>query len=343
MDRIAAGPAENRERLFADTVELHEEVELESLVEKDFWVCWILHRLFHLDGLIPLVFKGGTSLSKAYGAIHRFSEDLDLSLDRSGLGFTGDDDPARAPSRKRSERLLSSLDNAASEYLEDELMPSLSKDIRSVLGPDDGSYPWKLEVMEEEELTWQFVYPPTSFTPTTGSYTAPRVILEFGARSDHTPQEDREITPYAAEVLQGEFLGPSTRITTLAVERTYWEKLTLLHMLASGGVEKLRPRMARHYYDVCMLDREGHTEDALDQIDLLEVVAAHKKVFFRSAWAKYEEARPGTLRLVPATDLADGLRSDYASMGELFFGSPPSFDEILAVLQELEERINDRT
>ena len=246
--------------------------------------------MFGLKNRAPIIFKGGTSLSKAYRAIRRFSEDIDLSLNRKAFGFVDKSDPMHAQSRKKAEKLLKELDDAVADYLETELMPDLREDFRSVIGPEDGSSPWTIKQVNGTGHVWSFSYPASNITQREGAYIRPYVLLEFGARSEHEPREDRVIRPYAAESLPGEFAVPDCTVTTLVIERTFWEKVTLLHATASGGTEKLRPRMARHYYDVFMLMQTEFGKRALNRLDLLEAVVRHKQTFYRAAWASYEEA-----------------------------------------------------
>lgn len=340
MDIVAALAPGERAELFRDAVETHPDVHLASLIEKDFWVCWTLHRLFGIESSVPLVFKGGTSLSKAYGVIRRFSEDIDLSLNREALGFSGDLDPSRAPSNKQAAARVIELDREVSAYLRSQLIPELRIDFEKIIGPQGGSTGWAMNEGDETGQAWSFIYPASPVSEAEDYYVRPHVLLEFGARSDHEPREGREIRPYAAESLPGEFEAPVCTPDTLLVDRTYWEKVTLLHMIANGGTAKLRERMARHYYDVFMLARCEYGDRALARLDLLDEVARHKQVFYRSSWARYEDARPGSLRIVPDDTLGAKLESDYRTMRQLFFEEPPDFSDIVEAMRAIEEAVN---
>ena len=169
----------------------------------------------------------------------------------------------------------------------------------------------------------------------------PRVRLEIGARADHWPTQDAIVIPYAAEVFPQFFELASCSVRVLVAERTFWEKATILHMWYHAGQDKpFRDRQSRHYYDVVMLYEQGIGKRALADMDLLDKVAQHKKVFFPAAWAKYEEAKPGTLRLLPPISRLRELERDYRKMREMIFGEPPSFERILAVLQSIETAVN---
>jgi hypothetical protein len=311
-----------------------------SLIEKDFWVCWTLQKLFVQDeGHPSLLFKGGTSLSKVFKLIERFSEDIDLSLDRHDLGFKDDRDPMNAPSNKRARKLVEELKATAEEHISVHLLPRLRQQFKDVLGDKRG---WSLEIDPSDAQTVLFAYP----RPASGNEdlpalpVVPAVRLEFGARSDHWPAKNYPVQPYAADEFPDQFTRPACKVKTLEAERTFWEKATLLHM------EYHRPkprvgRLSRHYYDLAALaGNEGIRDSALSNLELLSHVAEHKRSFYYMAWAKYDEAKPGSLRIVPHEDLHAALQEDYKKMREMFFDEPPQFDQIISVLRELEEEIN---
>lgn len=311
------------------------------IVEKDFWVCWTLKRLFGLTDVgADMIFKGGTSLSKAYGAIERFSEDIDISIDRKALGFAGDRDPS-APGVGSNARkaLLDELQTTVASHVTDTLLPRLREAVATQLEADT----WSVEPSADDPQTLNFTYPP-SLTETDYAnlgYVSPQVRIEFGGRSDHWPAEDARIVPYVAEEFPDLFAAPECTVKTLSAERTFWEKATILHAEHHRPAGKaLGERISRHYYDLAMLARSPVRARALEQIELLEAVANHKTHFFRAAWAKYDEARPGSLRLLPSEDLRSALQADYAKMGEMIFGEPPSFDSVLETLAGLEAEIN---
>jgi len=170
---------------------------------------------------------------------------------------------------------------------------------------------------------------------------APDIRLELGARSDHWPVSSGEVRPYAAEAFREEFEQPSCTVRVLGIERTFWEKATILHAVHYGGAEHVRARMARHYYDLACLASTNARPRALAQPDMLISVARHKMRFFPNAWARYDEARRGTLRLLPPEDVEAEIRRDYARMRPLFLRDPPGMNELLETLRDLEREIND--
>ena len=347
MDDIARLPAQDRSDLFGTTSSRRGDMR-PALVEKDFWVCWTLKRIFTLaDPPAGLVFKGGTSLSKVYQAIDRFSEDVDLSCDRSALGFGGDNDPARAPNRQQESKRLEELSAACRELIRARFLPKLKESFTSTLGTGPSRTTWRLEPDQDDpdKQTLLFHYPAGigERARAMARYQRPVIRLEFGARGDLWPAEPATVTSYAAQTIPKPFKDPSCEVKTLASERTFWEKATILHAVYHRHSGKpLQQRQSRHYYDVMKLYEKGIGKRALENLDLLKSVAEHKAVFFRSAAAKYNEAVPGSLKLVPPAFRKQELEDDYAKMREMIFCTPPSLDEVLAVIAEIERQVNAR-
>ena len=212
-------------------------------VEKDFWVCWLLGVLFNRSGVGPhLVFKGGTSLSKVYGIINRFSEDIDLSVSPEWLGFT--ESPPTSGSGR--EKWFDKLQGTCSEKVI-LIQPQLEEISRENLG-----------VREAEESYFAFESDPSTHSPVLlFSYPAPveggprerrqKVKLEFGSLTDQKPTASHTVIPWVAEQFPSEFAHPGCRVTALEAERTFWEKATLLHAYFHYPIDKpIPPRLARH-------------------------------------------------------------------------------------------------
>ncbi len=307
-----------------------------AIVEKDFWVCWSLEKLFALPSFGEnMIFKGGTSLSKAYDVIHRFSEDVDLSLDRAHLGFVGDRDPESSGlSGKMQKQLIHELQEAAETVVCGPLLTDIQAAFDASLEQD-----FSLLVDPGDAQTLLFAYP--SLTEKPGGYVKPIVRFEFGARGVHLPAEQVSISPYLHQAFPDLLQTGDVRVKVLGVERTFWEKATILHMLYHQDAAKsLADRMSRHYYDMAQLIEHEAKARALARLDLLEQVAHHKSVFFKAAWANYGDAKPGSLRLTPNADLTAALRRDYAGMQEMIFGDAPGFDDLLKIIEAFEAEIN---
>jgi predicted nucleotidyltransferase component of viral defense system len=309
-------------------------------VEKDFWVCWTLRELFSLPTINEhLTFKGGTSLSKAWKLIHRFSEDIDIIVDKELLGFGGDNAPDQAPSNKQRKVRLEKLMEGCRSWVQGTLQPSFEARLRACLGESG----WKLEV-DPDMLDGQcllFHYP-SVFDVSSAGYLRPVVKIELGARSDDWPSEDKSITPYVIEHFPTLDSDQTFIVRVLAAERTFWEKACLLHEETFRPEDKPRKlRMARHYYDLWSLLRAGIGERALANSALFQRVAEHREIFFRFSWVDYSTHKPGSFRLVPPEAHFANWRKDYQEMlGPMFFGDTPSFEEMMTVIEEFESAFN---
>jgi len=309
------------------------------VIEKDFWVCWTLKRLFSLPAPgAGMIFKGGTSLSKGFGAIDRFSEDIDISLDRRDLGFGDDLKSWTKLSNKRRAAQFELLHATAETHVGGPLREKLTKAFVEALNHEG----FMLEIDEIDPQTLNFTYPAClNVGDYKLDYIKPIVRLEFGARSDHWPAQFRSISPYINNCFPDFLSEPSCEVKLLSAERTFWEKATILHMLYHRGTDKpLANRMSRHYYDLARIAAMPIKSSALDDLGLLTKVAEHKNIFFKAAAAKYDEARPGSLRLTPNPDLEKVLRADYRDMSQMLFGPVVEFDDVLEVLADLETEIN---
>jgi len=309
-----------------------------QLIEKDFWVCWILKILFSLEGIgAHLTFKGGTSLSKCYNVIKRFSEDIDVSIERSFLSKTRAIEPDKEKSNKENQKRLKELQLVCKTKIDEMIIPSLKQSIAAIL---PGNSEWKIELDSEDAdgQTVLFIFP-HAMTSGAESYVKSSVKIEFGARSDHWPVETAAIVPYIANVSSEQAIeGVSVRV--LAAERTFWEKATILHMIYYYPSEKnVLPRMSRHYYDIYAMADSPIYKRALKSILLLKHVSEHKSLFFKANWAHYDEAKPGTLRLVPRDNQVSQLKNDYRQMQQMFFEEPPSFERIIEKLRVIEDQI----
>jgi hypothetical protein len=342
MDTFAQLPATEREAYFTEAAN---RLGLPPhVVEKDFWVCWTLKRVFTLDGISDtLLFKGGTSLSKVHGLIRRFSEDIDVSIHREKLGFSGDHDPLHADlSNKQREKLKTELAAAACSFITGKIQPALLASIENAL-PAAAVGTWRLapDETDPDGQSLAFTYPTTGLTPAGNAYLRPSVKIEFGARSDHWPAETRPLKPYLCDAIPDAMEEPSVMVKTMEAARTFWEKATILHQMAHLPEERKFPeRYSRHYTDLAAMILHGVGEEAAAKENLLEAVVRHKIAFYRSTWAHYETAKRGTLRLVPAGKNMPDLKDDLASMKEMFFDEPPGFESVITTLQEWEDAYN---
>ena len=316
---------------------------LPSYVEKDFWVCLVLEVLYNRlpNGHPRLLFKGGTSLSKAFGLIQRFSEDIDIVVNRDDLGFAGDYDPTIAGilSNRARNDLFGKLREACSNYIIGDLANELTTSIGQIV---EGCrvVPYENDV-DRQTLLIEY---PTQYPSSLGAYVAPRVKIEAGARSALDPALDCTVTPILADELTDWSLEVGN-IQVIAPERTYWEKLLILHGLHCGYRDQQRlpsdrDRISRHYYDVAMITATETGSSALTDIELLDSVRNHNLIAFRQAWKRFEEAVPGSLKLVPQAELCTVIESDYGAMEGMILGEAPTFDWVMEQTQYVEAAVN---
>ncbi len=330
MYRIAKLPAEERQELFQNTA-IKRGMNA-AIVEKDFWVCITLDYLFHSskwsDGF---AFKGGTSLSKAYNAIERFSEDIDLILDWRILGY-GMNEPWEERSNTKQQKFIDDSNDRLFSYLKDEFLPEFKAGIEKEIEQKVTVF-----IDEDDEGIVNFAYP--------SSYRDESILevirLELGSLAAWTPTQIVYITPYVAEDYPELFTMKSTNVLTTTAERSFWEKATILHQEAFRPEGSIMPaRYSRHYYDLYCMSKTEIKDNAVKQPELLEEVAKFKDKFYPRKWARYDLAKVGTLKLYPPAHSIQRLKDDYSQMKSMIYGYYPSFDEVLEGIKGLENEIN---
>ena len=314
---------------------------LPVMVEKDFWVSWTLAVLFaHPEFGGQLVFKGGTSLSKVFGVIDRFSEDIDLSVSPAFLGIS-EASVEQADSRNKRMERMEELEAACIERVRDRFLPVLERTAGEDLGErSDGASWMEFQVdTTTHSPTVLFHYP--SNEPSGFEYLGRFVKMEFGSLTDQRPVGTHAVRPWVAEEFPKQLEDFRCELVALELERTFWEKATILHAEHHRDPAKLiRDRFSRHYSDMAALARHAITERALARGDLRQRVANWKSRFFAASWARYDLAMPGTFRLVPPEFRLPELEKDYHSMRDMFLTPPPPFANILEAVRDLENRIN---
>lgn len=330
MRKIANLGENDRKALFHNTAAKMGMTD--AIIEKDFWVCYMLDYLFHRSQWKEkIAFKGGTSLSKAYGLIERFSEDIDLILDWRVLGYVIDE-PWENRSNTKQDIFNKEANARAEVFLRDTFLPAIIADLTDELGENVKCY-----IDAADPQTVKIAYP-NSFSDAS---ILQEIRLEIGALAAWTPVKNATITPYAAEQYKRLFEEPATEVLTVLPERTFWEKVTILHREAFRPEDRPFPaRYSRHYYDLYKMMQTPVKDNALSDNDLLERVVKFKDKFYRCPWARYDLAKRGTMKLLPPTFNIGKLRSDYEHMQNMIFGNKPGFDEIMNAMAELEKTIN---
>lgn len=306
------------------------------LLDKDVWLVWLLDVLFQSPFGEHLVFKGGSSLSKGYQIINRFSEDVDLTYDirtlapdLSGPGL----DPLPA-TRSQEKRWTKDIRSRLPVWIAGKVIPRISAALV------DQELNAKLSAEGEKVF---LEYAPLA----SGSgYVRPVVMLEFGARSTGEPWEARAISCDAVRSVPG-VVFPSATARVMRPERTFWEKATAIHVFCQQGEFRGGERFARHWYDLARLDGAGMADGAIADRALALAVAKHKSIFFSEkdsagTLIDYVGAVSGGLRLVPGNDALTSLSVDYARMLDdgLLLGEAEPFENLLEQCRDLETRAN---
>ena len=307
------------------------------LLEKDVWVVWTLAAVFESPIASQLTFKGGTSLSKAYRIIERFSEDIDLTVDIRRLIPTLAGEGRDLPSnRSQADKWSRAVRESLPGWIEAQLRPWLAQRLT------EHGIAAELRVAGKENEQLQLRYPALS---TGTGYVAPVVTLEFGGRATGEPHLPMPITSDMAGHVDG-VVFPTATPQVMRVSRTFWEKATAAHVYCAQA--RLRgERFARHWHDLAAIARSAHIDEAISDRELARAVAAHKSCFFpekdaTGAWIDYRVATGGGLQIVPAGQAREALQADYAAMvaDEVMLGSAMPFDELLQACAALQDRAN---
>jgi len=274
MDRIATGSAQDRRDLSGEAAS---QLGMNpAIVEKDFWVCWILKHLFADPALKgQMVFKGGTSLSKVFGLIDRFSEDIDLVLDWRLLGYgdiAGNDPYQAIQSKTKRSRYNQEMNAKAAAYIRVTLLTQLNRFLALVPGI-------AASIDEADPHTVNVRYPAAFIA----SYIRPEVRLEIGPLASWVLRHARTIQPYAATSFPKAFSEPNCAVVAIDAERTFWEKATILHQEAHRP-GTIPARYSRHYYDLHKLAESPIRATALSNRALLDSVIEFKERFYYSSW-----------------------------------------------------------
>jgi len=305
------------------------------LLEKDAWVVWALSTLYSSALGEHLVFKGGTSLSKAYGVIRRFSEDVDLTYDIRSIApdLVGNDGEALPKTRSEEKRWSSEVRKRLPDWVAGTVQPTIA----SALAEED--------LVATVRIEGEKLFIDYEATTTGSGYVAPSVMLEFGARSTGEPASPRDVVCDASGLIET-VVFPTARPRVMHAERTFWEKATAIHVFCLQ--ERLRgERFARHWHDVVRLDEAGLAEAAFADQELANAVARHKAMFFAEKAADresidYAAAVNGDLRLVPVGEALEALGDDYARMVDdgLLLDDTESFEALMARCANIAERAN---
>lgn len=328
MNRFYNIPSDAKKRIYTNAGEKN---NLPAFaVEKDWWVVQALTILFEMEIGEQLVFKGGTSLSKAWVVIERFSEDIDLAFDRSFFGFEGE----------LGKKQRTKLRKTANSYIVEELYPELTKAFEA-----KGLTGVKIELEEittsDQDPVIISVYYPNIFE--SPGYIQPRVQIEIGCRSLREPFKNKSIISVVDESYPDtQFAQSSVEIPTVLPERTFLEKIFLLHEEFQRPEEKIRvDRLSRHLYDIFQISKTDYAKTALESIDLYETIVKHRYSFTNLGGVDYNLHQPQSIDFIPPKELIPAWQSDYQTMQEqMIHGESPKFNDLIKSLNELKQKIN---
>lgn len=300
----------------------------EAVIEKDYWVTYFLDYLFNENKWKEyFTFKGGTSLSKCFNIIQRFSEDIDLILDWRVLGYEKLE-PWLTRSNTKQDKFNKEINEKTERFLKEDFLTELRKDF------PQKEFEFEIDSLDSQTILFKY---PKIFD---SNYLSQTIRLEIGSLAAWTPATSVSVMPIIGEAYPKVF-KEKTNIRTVSVERTFWEKATILHHEANRPESSKMPhRYARHYYDMYKIANSKYKDKAIKDKELLRKVTEFKMKFYPRKWAKYEDAIKGKLRLVPDKFRYIELEKDYKAMSEMIYGEYPSFEKIIKRLEELEIEIN---
>ncbi len=311
-------------------------------IEKDFWVCWTLQQLYHEqpEGGPRLLFKGGTSLSKAYDLIRRFSEDIDVTVFRDDLGEAASVEELEALSGKKRNKRLDAIRDACAAYIGGPLHDHFKEHLATAT---NGAGRVELDPADREGQTLLLWYP--ALDAREDDYIRPAIKIESGAKSALDPNQPVTITPYIAEDAIGFDLAVPD-VTTIEPGRTFWDKVVIVHGLKSWYAKRdeLRQegqRVSRHYYDVHMLFRADAGRTALEDSELGADCVRHARMFFNRPDYDLGSAKKGTFALFPEPGMIKALQRDYEATQAMIFGTAPAFDELMESIRQIERIANE--
>lgn len=301
-------------------------------VEKDWWVSRTLEIIFQMSIAKHLVFKGGTSLSKAWRLINRFSEDIDLAIDKAFFeGYSGE----------ISKSKISKLRKEAGIYTTGIFFEELQEEFKAKGFNDLDFIVIDAEDSDQDPRVIEIYYP--NSIKSQSEYVLPRVQIEVSCRSLREPFTVKSFGGLVDEVYADkDFAEPLFDVPTVNPERTCLEKLFLLHEEFHRPAEKMRvDRLSRHLYDIYHLTKAGIAEKAITDKELYETIVAHRYKFSRVGEVDYNLHSPKTLNPIPVADKMEEWKADYAKMKEdmIYEENKPSFEDLINNLNELRTKL----
>jgi hypothetical protein len=299
-------------------------------IEKDWWVVKTLELVFSTIIGPGTVFKGGTSLSKAWGLIDRFSEDIDLALDRSFLGFKYD----------MTNSQVSKLRRTSCNYISNTFYPLIQKTFINAGFKEMDIQIRDTTSNDQDPLILEVNFPALTDK---SDYLQSKVLIEIGSRSLKEPFTDRQFCSMVGEHFNGrEFADTNITIPTVNPERTFLEKIFLLHEEYQQPAVKINVnRLSRHLYDLEKLMDTKFAINALNDKNLYQHIVEHRKMLTPLRGIDYSKHSPGSVNIIPPDNMIAEWKKDYELMQQsMFYTKSLSFEKLMERINELNSRIN---
>ena len=313
--------------------QMHEETKLSQvIIEKDLWVTAVLRALFALPYAENLSFKGGTSLSKCWNLIERFSEDVDVAINREFFGFLGETFTIKQISKN--------LRKATCKFIRNNLQFDLAHQMEEN-GINKNMFSVFMNITDITTIDPEKVFVEYKSVFNASPYIKNTVILEIGGRSMKEPIQKIEIQSFVDKHFsQAIFAEKSFQINVVVPERTFWEKVCLLHEDFSKPDKQVRvERMSRHIYDLARMIETPIAENALKNKDLFQSIVAHRRMFIAMKGFDYDTLSPKTINIIPPESVIAKWEDDYNKMQTMIYGKLLSFSEIIDKITQLNEKI----
>ncbi|MFR9542718.1 MAG: nucleotidyl transferase AbiEii/AbiGii toxin family protein [Rikenellaceae bacterium] len=303
-------------------------------IEKDWWVTMVLKALFSSEFASHISFKGGTSLSKCFHLIDRFSEDVDIAIDREFLGFGGELSKTQVSDKLR---------RASCSFVREKLTNVIKSQLIE-LGISESEFEVRVNITsvtttdpEIIEIHYKSIYPNDT------DYIRNKVLVEVSGRSMSDPIEAIEVRSMIAEALPNtKYADAKFKLMAVSPKRTFIEKACLLHEEFAQTTRAVRvDRMSRHLYDLERMVASGIADAALADKELYRAVIEHRRKFIGLKGFDYSELLPQNISFVPPADIRKAWQEDYKSMQEsMIYGSSLDFDELIDRITDLNSRFN---
>lgn len=310
-----------------------------EVIEKDWWVTAVLRAMFGLPYADHLSFKGGTSLSKCWHLIDRFSEDIDVAIDREYLGFTGTLSKTQISDKLRRTACSFVRETMQHDLAEQLYQNGISKEKFKVnvdITPISTTDPEVININYDSVQSF-------SIDGADGNpYVLPKVKVEVSGRSMSEPVQEIALDSMIDQVYpKAPFAEPKFMVRAVLPERTFLEKVFLLHEEFAKPKDLIRvERMSRHMYDIGQMLKTPIAECAINNADLYRQVVEHRRTFIGLRGFDYDTLYPATLNIVPPVSIAEQWKADYENMRmHMIYGESVPFDELVGNLKELNDRV----